>query len=234
MISMQTDTLTSCDVKKWIEYAKNKTIVAGYGSLMSGNSRIRFNNIDCHGISAEIKNWERHWITRSQDEKQTYVGAIPASNSSQTKNAVFNVQLVPVEMDEALIKREQDYKFTQISSQDFEFTEKLEDDAKQLLTDFFEKNPILICETLAVEASDKDYPVSLSYIATCLKGCFDHDGLAEMQKFMQQTQGWESAYVRVDTQEFDYPRAAQVTQEFLASCMSLIVQYVPEQNLLRE
>jgi len=83
-------------------------IVVGYGSLLSKQSRDKHSNIRSLPLPVTVNGWERDWVTSSDDEKQTYVSACPNASSS------FNAHTFYTNIDEQLLQREQDYRFSKL------------------------------------------------------------------------------------------------------------------------
>lgn len=192
-------------LERWMMTAISEPhIVLGYGSLMNGDSRSRHSGIPHDGVEVEVYGFERGWITRSEPERQTYVGAY------QKSNGWLNAQLVPTHLDPALQKREQDYRFTAVTIDQLNF--ELSDDLTERLIEWLKQRDIWICESLKIEPSEPDYPVHQSYIDTCLAGCLELGGEAAARRFIASTAGWEHDRVN-DRTAPRYPRAARVNPE---------------------
>lgn len=194
--------------KAWFQSLENQNkdtphIVVGYGSLLSKQSRDRYSNIRSFPLPLTVRKWERSWVTRSLDEKQTYVGAYPNHHRS------FNGQAFPTNIDNQLKKREQDYKFTQLKLEDLEFKSLLNERQFDKLSQL----TFYICETLKLENPDEHFPVNMSYIDTCLKGCVESGGTEEAKRFVETTSNWPSLHRKNDRMRPNYPRAAQIIQE---------------------
>lgn len=191
-------------LERWMTAISEPHIVLGYGSLMNGDSRSRHSGIPHDGVEVEVYGFERGWITRSEPERQTYVGAY------QKSNGWLNAQLVPTHLDPALQKREQDYRFTAVTIDQLNF--ELSDDLTERLIEWLKQRDIWICESLKIEPSEPDYPVHQSYIDTCLAGCLELGGEAAARRFIASTTGWEHDRVN-DRTAPRYPRAARVNPE---------------------
>ncbi|MDC8832397.1 gamma-glutamylcyclotransferase [Alteromonas gilva] len=198
---------TLVELERWIHAIDEPHIVLGYGSLMNGDSRRRHSDIPHQGIEVEIFGFERAWITRSQSEMQTYVGATAKPDSW------LNAQLVPTLLDPALQKREQDYQFTPVALEQLNF--ELESDVTKRLTEWLSQRDIWICESLAMQPPEPDFPVNQSYIDTCLAGCLELGGMAAAQRFIDSTRGWDHNRCN-DRSDPRYPRAANVSSEMQA------------------
>lgn len=192
--------MTTTTVEQFIKQAEGKVLVAGYGSLLSHYSRFTYSQIECVALPIIVQGWHRAWITRSISEKQTYVGAIPNAQAS------LNAHLISLEFDEGFEKREQDYKFTPLST-DAILLERPDLFAHSGLRSLLENQPVYICETLDIQPSEPDYPVNFSYILTCLTGCFDMDESAGMDAFLALTKQWADAVVKDDVSNPQYPRS---------------------------
>ena len=191
-------------LERWMTAISEPHVVLGYGSLMNGDSRSRHSGIPHDGVEVEVYGFERGWITRSEPERQTYVGAY------QKSNGWLNAQLVPTHLDPALQKREQDYRFTAVTIDQLNF--ELSDDLTERLIEWLKQRDIWICESLKIEPSEPDYPVHQSYIDTCLAGCLELGGEAAARRFIASTTGWEHDRVN-DRTAPRYPRAARVNPE---------------------
>lgn len=190
------------ELAKWLQSQTEKHMVLGYGSLLSKDSRERYSNIFIQGIPVTVSGFERAWVTRSVEEKQTYVGA--AANATSKLNA----QLVPTKINPALQEREKDYRFVEVSPQNLNFHLHHPDNATWL-EDTLSQFSFWICETLACEPASEAYPVHQTYIDTCLAGCLEHGGQEEAKRFIAQTSLWEHPRVN-DRVAPQYPRAALV------------------------
>ncbi|NVK55560.1 MAG: gamma-glutamylcyclotransferase [Alteromonadaceae bacterium] len=201
------------ELERWIHAIDETHIVLGYGSLMNSDSRRRHSDIPHQGVEVEVFGFERSWITRSQTEKQTYVGATAKSDSW------LNAQLVPTHLDPALQKREQDYQFTPVAVEQLNF--ELGRAISERLTQWLHQRNIWICESLAVQPSEPDFPVNQSYIDTCLAGCLELGGVAAAQRFIDSTGRWDHHRYN-DRLTPHYPRAAKVSQEAWAIIDTLL------------
>lgn len=194
-------------LKQWVTAIDEPHIVLGYGSLMNSDSRSRHSDIPHDGIEVDVEGFERAWVTRSEPEQQTYVGAY------QKQGAWLNAQLVPTHMDPALQKREQDYRFTPVALSQLRF--ELPQTLANYLYDWLVSKDIWICESLEIVPSAPDYPVNQTYIDTCLAGCLELGGKAAAQRFITSTQGWD--HHRFNDRTLPrYPRAAEVDQSHCA------------------
>ena len=193
------------DVVKWLNNLNHKHMVLRYGSLLSKDSRERFSNIYTQSIPVNVKGFERGWITRSEQEQQTYVGAI------RNRDKQLNAHLIPTDINPGLQEREKDYRFIQVALHDIHLNRS---------TSFAREEQVAIenalapftfwmCETLAVQPASHRYPVHQTYIDTCISGCLEQGGEAEAQAFIAQTSFWRHNRVN-DRRSPKYPRAAVV------------------------
>lgn len=196
---MTTVKCKQAQVEAFVAYAKDKTIVAGYGSLLSKDSRQRHSNILSPVIPVVVHHWERSWITRSEPEQQTYVGA------QYKEGAKLNACLLALDMDPDFIERERDYRFTLLSQEACQLY-NVDQAIEAVLKRHISK--VYICESLAVSPSDANYPVNYSYINTCLQGAKELMGQAGMDDFIRYTKGWDTGVFYDDMQEVKYPRAS--------------------------
>lgn len=202
------------EIVQWLASLDERHIVLGYGSLLSKDSRERFSNIFTKGIPVTVEGFERAWVTRSEQEKQTYVGAVPSSSSQ------LNAQLIPAQLSPALQQRERDYRFVQVKHKHVlpnvaATLSANSDDSDTDMTVFHQALApfsVWICETLACAEATAAYPVNQSYIDTCLAGCIEHGGRDEAQAFIDLTRCWEHPRVN-DRASPNYPRAASVSRE---------------------
>lgn len=192
---------TMAQLEKWLAAIVEPHIVLGYGSLMNGDSRSRHSGIPHDGVEVEVFGFERGWITRSEPEQQTYVGAYHKTDGW------LNAQLVPTYLDPALQQREQDYRFTPVSPEQLHF--ELPAALTAHLLNWLQTRDIWICESLKIEPSSAQYPVHQSYIDTCLAGCLELGGEAAAKRFVDSTTGWQHCRIN-DRAAPKYPRAARV------------------------
>jgi len=183
---------------------KHQDYIVGYGSLLSYDSRLNHSQINETAYPLELRGWQRAWVTRSLEEKQTYVGA------TRHKSATMNAALIPTqEITPELEQRESDYRFTRLSIDDFCFKAYMPD-AEDILKPQLKSRNIWICETLMVNTADHNYPVNQSYVDTCLIGCLEVGGSTFAQHFIEQTLGWDNRWVN-DRVQKHYPRYARIS-----------------------
>jgi len=194
---------TEEDINAFIENTKGKVLVAGYGSLLSQYSRLTYSQIAGNSIEVFVNGWERNWITRSVTEQQTYAGAIPVSDSA------LSAQLIALQFNQDFATREQDYRFTPINASCLEIVSPVAKHHHELQS-HLANTPIYICETLAVMHSSANFPVSLSYIETCLIGCYELSGLQGVKDFFTHTRGWATTHFVDDRKQHLYPRSTTV------------------------
>jgi len=175
-------------------------IVVGYGSLMSKHSRDRYSNIKSLPLPLVVNGWERAWVTKSDDEKQTYVGAYQNNSSS------FNGYAFYTNIDKKLLQREQDYRFSKLQLENLDFGLAANSPMLELLSNY----TIYVCETLELKLPSKDFPVNASYIDTCLKGCLEVGGIDEVKRFVKTTKHWPDVFKLDDRLNPKYPRAATI------------------------
>lgn len=191
------------NVNNWFQALENANkdtphIVVGYGSLLSKQSRVRFSNIRSLPLPCVVKGWERAWVTRSIEEKQTYVGAYRNSTSE------FNGQAFFTNIDAQLQRREQDYRFSELELANLDFYFPLNESQLNMLASV----TIYVCETLEQQAPTSEFPVNDSYIDTCLTGCMEVGGAEEVEAFVKNTRHWPYSFKRNDRLQPNYPRAA--------------------------
>lgn len=180
--------------------------IVGYGSLLSHDSRLTHSAIDEIAYPLTLQGWQRAWVTRSEDEKQTYVGA------TKQASAQMNGALIPThEITPELEKRESNYRFTPLSVDDFSFEDPWKGD-EALLKEQLSRRSIWVCETLKIDHPEQEYPVNQSYVDTCLVGCLEIGGALFARQFIEQTSGWEKAWLN-DRQQKNYPRHAKIDRQ---------------------
>jgi hypothetical protein len=201
------------NTERWLNALAGKVLVAGYGSLLSSSSREIHSQLFVPTLPVFISGWQRSWVTRSYHEKQTYAGAI------QQSGAGLNAQLIPTNIDVNLAAREKDYRFVRVDSSQLSLPEVLSTDAR--LRESLKATPVYICETLDRVTADQHYPVSFSYIATCLAGAQEADPDNGIRDFLQHTHGWDKQHIDIDIDVPKYPRLATMSaaqaQAFLAA-----------------
>ena len=193
------------NIEAWFDQLQNSNkdtphIVVGYGSLLSQKSRELYSNIRSFSLPVTVNGWERGWVTRSTEEEQTYVGAYQNSHSH------FNGQAFYTDIDEQLLKREQDYRFSKLRLEQIEFSPAI----SGLMLDMLSTCNVYVCETLELKLPCDEFPVNSSYIDTCLTGCFEVGGIEEAKRFVSTTKHWPVEYKQNDRLKPKYPRAASV------------------------
>ncbi|MCU7553041.1 gamma-glutamylcyclotransferase [Alteromonas sp. ASW11-19] len=206
-------------LERWLSDIHEPHIVVGYGSLMNTDSRQRFSAIPHDGIPVELKGFTRAWVTRSQQERQTYVGAMPDSN------AVLNAQLLPSLMDPSLAQRERDYQFVSVSVADLHFD--IDPHAEAMLLPWLETRSLWVCETLLQQPADEEFPVHQTYIDTCLAGCIEHAGDQEAVRFIETTQLWDHPRIN-DRGTPVYPRAGRVSADMYERIDRIMGAHLPD------
>lgn len=195
---------------------RTRHYIVGYGSLMSHDSRYRYNSIDVDGIPVDVRGWHRAWNMASPGENITCVGAVPDNEDS-----VFNGMLVEVdEIDESLKKREQNYHFIELQLDDLDihcatWQGQLRDNRENL--------KLWICQVADPQTSKESHPICQSYVDTCLSGCLEHKDEAFAMQFIEQTAGWDGYWLN-DREAPLYPRAAKVSQQMHETIDDLLQQ----------
>ncbi|MBQ4828881.1 gamma-glutamylcyclotransferase [Alteromonas sp. MMG017] len=197
---------------------QSKHIVLGYGSLLSRDSRERHSGIYTQGLPVRVSGFKRAWVTRSLQEKQTYVGAV-ADKTSQ-----LNAQLIPAEVNPSLRAREKNYRFVEVPVSAIEHVSSSlcnQSSFTPALREALSQHQLWLCETLLCHHASTDFPVSQSYIDTCLVGCLEHGGVSEANAFIEHTHGWEHPRIN-DRANPIYPRAAAISKQHLAQIDTLL------------
>lgn len=183
-----------------IEHAE---YIMGYGSLLSTDSRQRYSQMQVTAIPASVKGWQRSWITRSESEQQTYVGAMPDFNSS------INGALLPVTgLSPSLRTREQDYHFVAVPIEQISLY--VTDSEQSALIQQLENKKIWLCESKSKQSATADFPIYQSYVDTCMAGCFEFGIEYFAKQFALQTSLLDTHWVN-DRSVPQYPRAANIT-----------------------
>ena len=195
------------NIEAWFEQLRSTNkdtphIVVGYGSLLSQKSRELYSNIKSLPLPVTVNGWERGWVTRSTEEEQTYVGAY------QNPNSHFNGQAFYTDIDDKLLKREQDYRFSKLRLEQLEFTFATSDS----MLDILSTCNVYVCETLDLRLPSDEFPVNSSYIDTCLTGCLEVGGVEEVKRFVSTTKHWPVEHKQNDRSKPKYPRAASINE----------------------
>ena len=197
---------------------QSKHIVLGYGSLLSRDSRERHSGIYTQGLPVRVSGFKRAWVTRSLQEKQTYVGAV-ADRTSQ-----LNAQLIPAEVNPSLRAREKNYRFVEVPASAIEHISSSlcnQTSFTSALRDALSHHQLWLCETLLCHHPSSDFPVSQTYIDTCLVGCLEHGGISEATAFIEHTYGWNHPRIN-DRVNPVYPRAAAISKQHLTQIDTLL------------
>lgn len=194
----------SLQTECWLAEHDSAHYILAYGSLLNRDSRQRHSNMFSTGIATRVSGFERGWYTRAYHESQTYVGATPNHSGS------LNAQLLPVDLNPSFQTREQDYRFVNVPCDALSFTDNVDDEKR--LREALSHAELWICETLKILPADEAYPVSQSYIDTCLAGCLEHGGETEAQCFIDTTTHWEHPR-KADRQAPVYPRFGKVDND---------------------
>ena len=195
--------MTPQQLGRWFDSFDDEHLILGYGSLINADSRRRFSDMHHDGLLVQVAGFARGWITRSLQELQTYVGAWPDADAS------LNALMLPTALSPALARREKDYTFVQVSAQ--ALTTDLDSEAHHWLQERLAAKKIWICQSLHQQQATTEYPVSQSYVDTCLAGCLERGGEASARKFIQSTAYWPSA-LHDDRAQPVYPRPGRVTE----------------------
>ena len=209
--------MTLTQLQNFLASVSETHVILGYGSLMNADSRARFSGIEYQGIPVRVAGFERGWLTRSYHESQTYVGAVRRVGAS------LNAQLIPVLMNPSLAQRERDYLFTQVSPEFLTFA--LDEQADKLLRHWLSERAIWICETTDAFEPDSEFPVSQTYVDTCLAGCLSHGGTTEATFFIRHTSCWPESF-RDDRLAPVYPRAGRVDEATLKAIDALLAEHL--------
>ncbi|QPG05280.1 gamma-glutamylcyclotransferase [Salinimonas marina] len=195
--------MTLQQLGRWFDSFDDEHLILGYGSLINADSRRRFSDMHHDGLLVQVAGFARGWITRSLQEQQTYVGAWPETGAS------LNALMLPTALSPSLARREKDYTFVQVSPQ--ALRTDLDEQAHLWLHDRLAAKKIWICQSLHQQQPNADFPVSQSYVDTCLAGCLERGGEASAREFIQSTTYWPSSLYDDRTQPV-YPRPGRVTQ----------------------
>lgn len=195
--------MTLSQLQQWFDSFDHQHLILGYGSLINADSRRRFSDMTHDGLLVHVSGFARGWITRSLQEQQTYVGAWPDANAS------LNALMLPTALSPSLARREKDYTFVQVSAQ--ALTTELDSHANNWLHEQLATKKIWICQSLYQQHADAEYPVSQSYVDTCLAGCLERGGEASAREFIHTTAYWPSS-LKDDRRQPVYPRPGRVSR----------------------
>lgn len=194
--------MTLTQLQHWFSSFDYEHLIVGYGSLMNADSRLRYSHIEHQGVMVTVQGFHRGWITRSEQEQQTYVGAVAEAGSQ------LNAQLIPTAMSPALAEREKDYRFVQVAPQALQT--QLSTPVHEYLQTRLADYALWICQTLTEYPANQAYPVSQTYIDTCLAGCLEYGGVDQARQFIKSTSHWPT-HVRADREQPFYPRPGRVS-----------------------
>ena len=186
------DAPSAHDIVNYLNGLDESHIVLGYGSLLSRDSRERFSGIKTYGIPVMVKGFERAWVTRIKNVAKK-----------------LNAQLIPAQLNPALQEREKDYRFTQVSPEQIAFDATMDINSESALYEALSGRTLWVCETLHCSPADDQFPVSQTYVDTCLAGCLEHAGEKAAANFVRHTSLWDHPRVN-DRALPKYPRAANV------------------------
>ena len=166
---------------KWLKNEPSSDLILGYGSLLSDYSRNVYSDIQCPSLCVTVQGYAKGWVTRSEAEMQTYLGAW------QQENTQLDAHLLPVEFSADFQKREQDYEFVEVSKKAIRVCEPK---FQARLNTLLEPRRIWICKSLAIQQVTPNYPVNASYVVTCLLGCVESGGIEYVKRFIEHTLYW--------------------------------------------
>lgn len=160
--------------------------VVGYGSLMSKYSREVYSNIDAEPVPVRLHGWQRGWVTNCAIERFTSVGAVPQEGAS-----LNGVLLSMPHISDDLQKREQNYRFTQVTwdSLNILFNGETGVESGSELNNA----TLWVCEVLNPGQACSEIPMYQSYIDTCLIGCLESANAEFAKEFITSTLGWHGA-----------------------------------------
>ena len=208
--------MTIENIRQWLASLEHEHLVLGYGSLMNADSRQRFSAIEQPGILVSVNGFERAWVTRSEQEKLTYVGALA------NPDGWLNAQMISTAISPALAKREQDYQFVAVPAS--AVTVQADDKANTYLQQALDNKSLWICQTLAQQSASAEFPIAQTYIDTCLAGCLEQGGEAQARAFIDTTRLW-SSHIRHDRTAPVYPRPGRVASQHHEQIDALLREY---------
>jgi hypothetical protein len=193
--------------------------LVGYGSLLSHDSRYLFSDIDCQAVPLVVDGWQRAWVTRSSIVQHTCLGAF------KRQGAWLNAALLPIaEITPKLMTREAEYSFEALTVEQLSLPES----HQHIDLTSLKGKKIWICQNFNSYNASEAFPITQSYLDTCLGGCLEIAGSEFAKQFIASTLGWTSGWIN-DRVAPIYPRAAHISQETL----SLIDQLLAEEDILR-
>lgn len=151
--------------------------VVGYGSLINPLSRQQ-TIAESPAVPVYVDGWSREWSSRHYEELQTYVGAYATSSSR------LNGVLVPASNADlqALAERERYYRLESVPR----------DNVSVFAGHNLDPLPIWIWEATEHIDADDAFPVSQTYIDTCIQGCISVAGKEFAMDFVRLTCKWNT------------------------------------------
>ncbi|MFT4942055.1 MAG: hypothetical protein ACI88A_005129 [Paraglaciecola sp.] len=193
--------------------------MVGYGSLLSHDSRYLFSDINCQAIPLVVDGWQRAWATRSSSVQHTCLGAF------KRQGAWLNAALLPItEISPKLKTREAEYSFEALSIEQL----SLPDSHQHIDLAALKGKKIWICKNFNSYHANETFPITQSYLDTCLSGCLEIAGEKFAKQFIRSTVGWKTGWIN-DRMAPIYPRSAQVSQ----ATKQLIDQLLTEEEILK-
>ena len=132
--------------------------------------------------------------------------------------------LFPAEVNPSLRAREKNYRFVEVPASAIEHISSSlcnQTSFTSALRDALSHHQLWLCETLLCHHPSSDFPVSQTYIDTCLVGCLEHGGISEATAFIEHTHGWNHPRIN-DRVNPVYPRAAAISKQHLTQIDTLL------------
>ncbi len=175
--------------EEWVAYF-------GYGSLVNDKTR----NAESFGLAGRLKGYRRHWsIWKASLEREAFgLGGIAALSVSADKEAMIDGLLIFDKKDHLpnVDKREAQYDRLELDLNDFQTEHTIPEGVKTY---------IYVGRPADVTVSHPDYPILQSYVDAVMQGFIDKFGTEGLNRFVDETSGWETPVVQ-DRDEPFYPR----------------------------
>lgn len=179
-----------------------------YGSLINRNSRPDYLSLVEYPVT--LQGWKRSWDSRHFEEHLTYLGV--RAHAGSTCNGVL------LQVDSSTLRRLQ-------SRERFYSLQEVSRSAIQISSSCLPSDSrIWIWQSNDVDYADENYPISQSYIDTCLQGCLQLCGLDWCREFIASTYGWSEAIV-ADRDAPIYPRASAIGASVLSTIDELLSEF---------
>ncbi|MCV6548697.1 MAG: gamma-glutamylcyclotransferase [Cohaesibacter sp.] len=178
---------------QWVAYF-------GYGSLVNDRTR----NLQSFGLAGRLKGFRRQWRMRGHFRNKSDPGqsGVTALSVMRDQGAFCDGLLVFDHKDHLPMvdKRETNYARIELALSNFETDFDIPAGVKAYI--YIGQSPYDLW-------ADRDYPILQSYSDAVMQGFLDKFGQAGLERFMQETQGWQVPVVQ-DRHDPIYPRPVRL------------------------